>query len=243
MVDINSLVIESLLVAGLDIEFSGVTLKNYKLKELFSKEIGLGVYLSTVNICTENPTEIFNNEEKRKQFLNFLNLFTNKKWDYYSNSSLFYVSDNPQVILSEDSVQYILDIFKRIYCMDDVPKESDREDISDSMRELLKEFEEEEKKVKEKKGNFITLMSIVKAVSCKHPSINLLNIWGYTMYQLMESYHYINQIDRENRTITAVYAGTVSSKDVKIEDMYWANEKASIKNKLNKNKQKKRSDV
>lgn len=229
MVDINSLVIESLLVAGLDIEFSGVTLKNYKLKELFSKEIGLGVYLSTVSICTEKPKEIFNNEEKRKQFLNFLDLFTNKKWDYYLSGKVFYVTDNPQVILLEDNVQFILDIFKRIYCMEEMKKESDREDISDSMRELLKEFEEEENKIKEKKGNFITLMSIIKAVSCKHPSINLLNIWGYTMYQLMESYHYINQIDRENRTITAVYAGTVSSKDVNIEDMYWANEKTSSK--------------
>jgi len=229
VVDINSLVIESLLVAGLDIEFSGVTLKNYKLKELFSKEIGLGVYLSTVSICTEKPKEIFNNEEKRKQFLNFLDLFTNKKWDYYLSGKVFYVTDNPQVILLEDNVQFILDIFKRIYCMEEMKKESDREDISDSMRELLKEFEEEENKIKEKKGNFITLMSIIKAVSCKHPSINLLNIWGYTMYQLMESYHYINQIDRENRTITAVYAGTVSSKDVNIEDMYWANEKTSSK--------------
>lgn len=223
----EKMILKSLLTMGADIEFHGLTLINYKLKNIF-KDITLLNYYSLINVCTEKPEELLTNEQKAKSFVLFLNCFTNKKWIYNPKRHLF-VTDvktkDELVILNIDNLQYILDVFKMMYCIEEIKNKSEQEDVDDEWKEILKKFEEEEQKVNESLSKqAITLNSIVLGVSCKHPSLNLLNIWDYTVYMILKTYRELNIIDSENRVYSAIYSGICDSLKINLEAMHFAND-------------------
>ena len=92
------------------------------------------------------------------------------------------------------------------------------------MRGLLLEFEEEENKIRKAKGAVITMTSMIDGVANKHPSLNLINIWEYTVYQLYHAYQRINRIDNENRILTAIYTGNMDGNKTDLEKIHWAND-------------------
>lgn len=223
----NDLTVISLLTFGNNIELNHFTLINYKIKEIFNPQIlGLVNYYGLIGICLEKPKDIFNNNVLTSQLKDFLNMFTNCSWNYIGKFKVFEAIDKDNVYITEENIGLILDLFAKMYGIDDesLKKESNREDIDDDMKELLKEFEEEQSKVDRACGVNINLISIIEAVSCKHHSLNLTNIGEYTIYQLYRAYKKLNKIDHENRLTQGYYAGTLKLENSDFKQLHWANE-------------------
>lgn len=237
--------VKAKLLMGLDITIHDITIKNYTIGELF-KDVGLTKYLQLSSVAirkvrdyirpeyleTFDDVHIFDiycmSREMNELFIAFLNLLTGYSWKFVHTDVFveFYAKNehDKNVHVNKDNIEDIFEIIKIMYCLDSSKRESDRDDINDEMRELLREFEEEESKVKNAKGCNITLVSIIDGISSKHPSINLLNIWEYKMYQVMHTYYSLNKIDNENRMMTGIYSGTIDGKKVEMEKAHWANE-------------------
>lgn len=233
------------LLMGLNISTHGITIKNYTIGEIFGT-IGLTKYLQMSSISNRDVKDYIAREylyqfktvsvfdvfcmtqEMNDMFIEFLNLFTGYEWKFISNDTFteFYAKNEygNNVHVNRENIHSIFDVVKAMYCLDSSKKESDRDDIDDEMRELLREFEEEEAKVNASKGSKVTIVSIIDGISAKHNSINLLNIWKYKMYQIIHTYYILNKIDNENRIMTAIYTGVMDSKKTDVEKTYWAGE-------------------
>lgn len=236
--------VKALILMGEDVEIHGITIRNYKLKEIFDKKImGLDKYYMNINLCTLLPKDILPREalahdelkditlfkiclfveQIKDKFIEFLDLFTTDKWMFNPDFCEFVTSyDKNRKVIDESLMHEIFKITQEMYCVVRPKKESDRDDIDDEMKAMLLEFEEQ--KAKAKGGVHITLLSIIEFVSTKHPSLNLINIWEYTMYKLMKTYYRLEHISNYEQTVSAMYSGTISSKDIDLEKMHWANE-------------------
>lgn len=242
MMDID---VKSKLLMGLDIEIHNITIKNYKLGEIF-RDIGLIKYLQMTSVVNKKARDFIKAEyldevkdikifdvfcmskDMQKLLSTIMNFFTGYEWNFVVTSSFSELlatnQDGVRVHINRDNYEDVLDVIKAMYCLDETKRESDRDDIDEEMRELLLEFEEEEAKVKAAKGSKLTLVSIIDGISNKHNSINLLNIWDYRIYQIMHTYYILNKIDNEDRLMTAIYSGTIDSKKAELEGAHWANE-------------------
>lgn len=230
---------------GLDIDVHGIRILNHKLGTIF-KDIGLTKYLQMSNLATRSPKDFLNkeyisefkditmfdifcmSEELNKVFMQFLNLFTGYEWNYVATEAFVEfdtMNENGiRVHINRENFNDVIEVVKVMYCLDKSKRESERDDIDDDMAVLLKEFEEEEDKVKRSKCGNITIVSIIDGVASKHPSLNLISVWGYTMYQIIHTYYKLNQIDNERSITSAMYAGTIDSKKIELDKMHWANE-------------------
>lgn len=236
--------VKALILMGRPVSTHGIRINNYKYDYIVDV-IGLDNYYSTINICTLEPKdvlpkEVFRHEEFKEitmfdlcllndmiseLYIKLFNMFTDYEWIFDKTMCEFITSyDKERFTVSKGNMDTVITIIKEMYCVNKEKKESDREDIDDDMRELLMEFEEEERKVRRSKSNPITLNSIIEAISVKHPSINLLNIGSYTMYQLMHTYYRLEQIENYSKITSAIYAGTISGKDIDVNKIHWANE-------------------
>lgn len=233
------------LLKGSRIVVHGITIKNYTLGEIFD-DIGLTRYLQMSSLANRKPKDFLTSEfinqvpdftlfdvlcissELNEIYLNFLNFFTGYEWEFIANEAFIEfhsINENGErVYVNKGNFDSLLDVVKATYCLDKSKRESDRDDIDDEMKELLMEFEEESDKVRKAKGSNITIIGIIDGVSNKHPSINLFNIWGYTIYQLMNTYYALSKIDNESRIMSGIYHGTVDSKAIDLESIHWANE-------------------
>ena len=163
-------------------------------------------------------------ESLRDTFLEFMSVFLEfDDIEYGNKTRSFYLTHEKTIgVLSNSNIDEFFDVFKMAYCISDIKKESDRDDIDDEMRQLLLEFEDEEEKIKNIKGNIITINSMIKAVCCKHPSLNCLNIGKCTLYQIKTDLARLYQIDSSVCIHTGIYTGNIDSKNINLEEYSWA---------------------
>lgn len=69
----------------------------------------------------------------------------------------------------------------------------------------------------------IDLHSIVSGLSCKENGLSLFDLYKYNIYQIYNSFYVTNNVDNYRHTITALYAGTIDGKNIKLSDIHWAN--------------------
>lgn len=233
------------LLMGLDINVHNITIKNYKLGEIF-KNIGLLKYLQMTSVVNKKVRDFIKDEyldqvkdmqvfdvfcisrDMQEVLSTVMNFFTGYDWKFVSTdafSELLATNQNGErVHINRDNYADIIEVIKVMYCLTDTKRESDRDDIDEEMRELLLEFEEEENKIRKAKGAVITMTSMIDGVANKHPSLNLINIWDYTVYQLYHTYQRINRIDNENRILMAIYTGNIDGNKTDLEKIHWAND-------------------
>lgn len=233
------------LLAGSNIAVKDITIINYKAHDIF-RVIGVTKYLQMTNLMCRTPRDFIEpkylkefgdvklfdifcmTEEMQDLFKKAMNFFTGYEWDFVGTSAFieFWATNenNERVHINRENCEEIFDVIKSMYCLHDNKKESQRDDIDDRMREILAEFEEEESKVNTAKGSKITLFSIIAGVATKHNSINLLNIWDYTIYQIIHSFKLLEKISNEDRTMTGIYSGTIDSKKIDLDKIHWAAE-------------------
>lgn len=235
---------ETRLLRGRNIEFDKIVIKNMTLGEI--DDIGMLEYLTVINFSTLSKEKVVGREliavfeeysffqivvnypQLRDSFIELLKMFTlndgkEHSVRYVPELDIFVVSYNGvNGKITEENFEDFLECIRTVYNIPKVEKESERLDIDDEMADLLKEFEEAEAKVNSEIGNGITITSIIEGVSAKHPSINLINIWDYTMYKLMRTYYRLEQIESATNIMTGIYSGCVETKKIDLKEYHWA---------------------
>ena len=246
--------IKGSLLYGEDVEYEGILIRNYKLKEIFSKRNGLGLdkynylislaILEVKDILKDSKVDnikdlkmydiICTDFEFNKWFIEFLNTFTYIKWEFGQfNDFVAYDSDKKRIRLTEKKFDGFMELMRQIYSVSRGNKSKSKFDPSmavnkdEETRQILESLAEAERKArsKKKKGN-VTLSSIINQLSAKENPYSLLNIWDLTVYQLMMQYYGTEQNENYHYIINSVYAGVFDLKKsgTSLESIFWANE-------------------
>ena len=111
------------------------------------------------------------------------------------------MQNNPTVSKNEDEADY-----------------NPADDVAHSIAQKLKKGKEITKKSKalESDGEGIAIVDVISAVTAMSNSINKINVWGYTPYQLYDEFARLNKIDNYNLQIQA----SMWSSEVEIE--HWS---------------------
>jgi hypothetical protein len=204
------------LLSGQDIEIEGIaTFRQPKLKDI--QNIGLETYFAYISILNLKPEQYLTslgrqdlipkfkennwtmldiykaNEQERIWFIKALSFFIVGEITFDGK----HFSINNTYPIENITYQGIIDIIGEIGCF----KSSEEEVVYAS--EKARQIAEHIKQAKEKRKNTGDreegmLYNIISAVACKHPSINLLNIWDLTVYQLYDQYQRLFVIDNFN---------------------------------------------
>lgn len=228
---------EAMLYLGKSINYQNIYIKSWKYNDIV-ETIGLSNALQLFNLSTITRKkfkdidegislfELFLHSELNEMLVAFLHTFVEfDEVEYGEKTNAFYFKRGDEIgILNKDNFEEFLEVFRMAYCIDKESKESDRDDIDEEMRELLLGFEDEENKIRNAKGNTITLNSMVKAVAVKHNSLNCLSIGECTIYQIKCDLIRLYQIDASVYINTGIYTGNISLKDIDIEEYNFAKE-------------------
>lgn len=93
-------------------------------------------------------------------------------------------------VITGDTFLEVIDLIQQICCIHE--KEENAENIQFKNNTAKKYYEKmlKAKKNKAKKHDInMTLPNIISSVSCKHPSINPINVWDLTIFQLIDSFN------------------------------------------------------
>lgn len=101
-------------------------------------------------------------------------------------------ADDIRGVIHEKIFQQVLDALQQICCI--YEKEPDIEGIkfkNKTARKIYEKMLKAQKKNRENKKADInmSLPNIISAVSNSHPSINILNVWDMTIFQLLDSFN------------------------------------------------------
>ncbi|NUJ17378.1 hypothetical protein FKN04_12385 [Bacillus glycinifermentans] len=132
------------------------------------------------------------------------------------NDRLEELSDGELKVVNRDNFDDIVEAVKLQNYLKK-PKENKDEDINpadEETKKLMERMKELNEKVKEKKrqqtqgeDEEINISDIVSAVTAKSNSINKLNVWDHTLYQLYDEYARLELIDNYDFSIRAMMAG------------------------------------
>lgn len=116
-------------------------------------------------------------------------------------------------VISEKSFQDVLELIQQTCCIYTKPKPSIddmkfKNAIARRMYEKMMKAQEEQEKQRAKKMNKDhSIPNLISAVAGRHPNLNLSNIWGLTIFQLIEHFNRLqtNEIYEINKTRVSVW--------------------------------------
>lgn len=231
------------LMFGSPITIADLSIKQYTLGELV--EIGMEYYQQTISFVVFEPEDFIKKKTLSKEELNqislydlvcfipnlnrwctqMLNMFLGGEWQY-KGQFLHFVRYNESEetfdIVEKEKFTLIIEFLKKAYCISKPKKDYDSDKAtSEDVLNMLAEFEEVKRQSVSKKT--ITLGSIIESVATRHGSYNFFNIWGLTVFQLMSTYYRMEHISNYENIMHSIYGGVLSSKEIKIEEIHWAN--------------------
>lgn len=227
MDDIKKMDYEMQLLGGDTVEFQNIFIKQLKLRDI--KDLGYSIFEYFLNISMlykididrnkeyDNFFDVLVSEKYYPLFMDFLRLFLEyDSIEYGIKTKSIYVSNKTKIgIINDSNLSDFFEVFRFCYGLERNKKEKD-------IFDLISEEEQKINKVKNGEVN-ITISSMISAVACKHPSINLLNIWDCTVYQLKDMVRRLYQIEENKNVNFGIYTGNISVKDIKINDYNWCN--------------------
>lgn len=139
---------------------------------------------------------LLSNEDTRNSLVEILNFFIKESVSYSVQDNCFLIrrdSDNVGIITQENYYQ-VCDVICRCSCI----KSGDNEDLSkikskkalEIFKKIKKGREQKAKQTKADKN--MELGNIISAVSNKSQSINIINIWDLTVFQLWDCFSRIS---------------------------------------------------
>lgn len=99
------------------------------------------------------------------------------------------------------------------------PEFNPKDSRAQAMIDLILKQRKQQPTPKEK----MTLVSIVSGLSWKSNGVSIKEILDLNIYQIYNGFFTTNNIDNYHHTLSAIYAGTIDSKNIKMADMHWAN--------------------
>lgn len=95
-------------------------------------------------------------------------------------------------VINESIFPQLLDLLQQICCIRDDEESIDDQKFKNSlarkMFERMLKAKQKERETKKADLN-LSLPNIISAISCKHPSINLINVWELTIFQLLDQFN------------------------------------------------------
>jgi len=88
--------------------------------------------------------------------------------------------------INEQNFNAVMSIIMQISCVKKKETESDMKFKNELARKLYYRMKEAQKKEEEKANKDFLIPNIISAVTNKHPSINVINVWELTVYQLLD---------------------------------------------------------
>ncbi len=238
----DTLQLELDLLSNETVEFDKIKVKPLTLKEV--RKMGIHRYMNLVHFSTLDKMRVVGRENMptfkpysffdivasfealRSNFLDFLEVFTvhdTNGVQYIPTLNLFVVNnDGVKGKIHQDNLENFLEFMRFVYCISNDKKDSEDENIDEEMAEMLRGFEETLDKINKVEENQVTIPSIIEAISSKHPTINMMNIWDYNMYQIMRTYSRLDHLENSNNIMTGLYSGSVDGSKIVIDDFYWA---------------------
>ena len=195
-----------LLAGDEKIEVDGIVFKQPKLRDI--KDIGLQVYYAYISFLLISAEEYLisikredlipffkqhnltmfdiyrDNPYERQFFIEALSFFIDGKIEFENGKFLL----NNKNIITKENYQRIIEIIGEINCL----KVNKQQELY--ANEKARQIAEKLQKAKEKRKNInsknnISLPDIISAVASRKESLNLLNIWDLTIYQLYDHYN------------------------------------------------------
>lgn len=84
---------------------------------------------------------------------------------------------------------------------------------------LIMKNREKQPKPKEK----MDLQSIVAGLAWNNNGFSFADLFDLNLYQIYNGFYTTNHIDNYHHIVTAIYAGTIDGKSIKLSDIHWAN--------------------
>ncbi len=240
----DTLQLEMDLLSNQIVQFGEIQVKPLTLGEI--RKIGIHKYMNLIHFTTLDKMRVVGRENMptfepysfyeivvafdalRNNFLEFLEIFTIHDVDgiqFVPTLDLFVVNNNGvKGKIHSDNFAKFLEFMRFVYCVSNEKKDSEDENIDEEMAEMLQAFEDTLNKINRADENKITMVSIIEAISSKHPTMNMSNIWDYNMYQIMKTYRRLDHIDNSSNVMTGLYSGSVDGEKIVIGDFYWAKE-------------------
>lgn len=102
------------------------------------------------------------------------------------------IKHNVRGVISKDLFPQVLDVIQQVCCIEDENEEEKNIKFSGKLaEEMYKKMQKAKKaQMKKKKGSVdFSLPNIISAVSNRHPTINPINVWQLTVFQLMDAFN------------------------------------------------------
>lgn len=100
--------------------------------------------------------------------------------------------ENIRGIIHETVFPQVLDLIQQICCIhnstEDITEQKFKNNLAKKMFEKMLKAKQKERETK-KEDIDLSLPNIISAISCKHPSINLTNVWDLTIFQLLDQFN------------------------------------------------------
>ncbi len=145
---------------------------------------------------------VINDKQLLQTFVEIFNFFFLENVSFYEKSFILLDKDTQNTddisqndihgVIIEDNFTEILDLIQQICCISDEDEIIDDKKFKNKRaKELYYKMKKAAKKERQNKKidiNF-TLANIISAVSNKHPSLNFINIWDLTIFQLLDAFN------------------------------------------------------
>lgn len=235
-------ILEMKLLKGSEIDIYGLIIKPHTLEEIVDI-VGLKEYynlIGFVSIQKKDINEFFRLEGEEyektsvfqmllfhellaKYIVDFLKFVTRMDDIHYIQTwnSITVEYDDRRVVINSKNIDEIVDAILKIYCIS-IPKEEKEEfnPANEQARKLMERIRKNRAKAPKSKSN-VDLTSIISAVAWKSNSLTIESVWRLTMYQLYDAFYRLEIIDNYDKTLSAIYAGTIDSKTAKLDKQLW----------------------
>lgn len=188
------------------------------------KGIELGVDIGELNDYKAILVYYIMSDQFRDLFSKGMRLFFHEEVNISNEHGLFYLGKIVDgKFIDEEKMKEIKKLVMKSNHLSESKQENDYNPANDAAREFLRKKEEAMKKFPKKKDSH--LFHYISSLAWKSNSINILNVFDMNIYQLYDSFPYIDRIDNYHFTMTGVYTGNISSKDIKMSDIHWTSQK------------------
>lgn len=173
----------------------------------------------------------------KEKILKALELFLNKEF-FVSNEGFFYckipipitddeeeLTDNEEeelfecLILDKEPFDDLQNVLKNAHHIEKKRKEDEIIPGNEQARKFMEKLKLSKQNIK--KPEVMNLHSIISGVAWKSNSMNIINIFDLTIYQLYDAFHRLENIDNYHYTLSGIYAGNVDSKNINLSKITW----------------------
>lgn len=199
-------------------EISELTFQKFSMFEAFLKITPEEIYTSFIGDPEENKWDslpedtrdsltvydcILDDENLQGVYRSIFDFFFEENVIYYKNLFVLLnegfdaehlTEEAVRGVISEKNFQSVLECIQQTCCIY-TKKEEEKErtfknDLARKMYEKMKKAQAEREKAKQKQTNLdYSLPNIMSAISNRHPSINPINVWDMTLFQLIDSFN------------------------------------------------------